>query len=958
MKTAAPAELAELAGAISGEVLTDDVSRAIYASAACLYRIEPLGVVLPKNTADVVETVRHCRKHRLPVIPRGGGSGLAGQAVGAGVIIDFTRYMDALLNVNAAAGTVRVQPGITLGKLNEVLKAFGRYFPPDPSSGNYATLGGMIANNSSGSHSLKYGATIDYVRRLTIVTDTGEVIEAAGRRLAELDSLAPRERDLCAGAAEIARRYAAQIQQCMPNTAKNSSGYRLDRLIEGTADAASVHLERLLCGSEGTLGVIVEAELAIAEPPACTELAVLAFRDLHAAADAVPLIKEMQPSAIEAMDRNAADVVRERRPEMAGFLPTDAELLIFVEFDGPERAPLAEQVARLKREIVNERRLASQAVEAADAAEQAMLWAVRKAVLPTLYNLPGPKRVASFIEDVAVPVAAIPQYMAGLHRILNANDAPFAVLGHAGQGNFHVRPMLDLTDPAEVRKMAEIAEQVFDLVISLGGTVSGEHGDGIVRAGFLQRQFGELYPAFEEIKALFDPDNLLNPGKIIGGGQAMCENLKFGPDYAAARRAPAVSLLFDDGEYERLLEKCQGCGTCRTLTADTSMCPIFKTLKDERLSPRGKVSLLRELLSGALADTPENRAHLDRVLELCLNCGMCTRECPALAEVPLLINEARARRSSTTGVPLVKRLVSIYPALSRPMPRLLGRLGARMLDVRPLRRAMETFTGIDRRRGFPLIRPVRKVREVHPPQPRARVALFADLYASLHDPEIIQCAVDILEHNGVDVIFPPQKEVGIVEMTAGAKNAARRKAEYNLKGLGAAAADGRLIVCTEPSGTLCLRREYPRYTDAPAARTVAEHTRDFFEFLRELKHNGILKTDLAELNEQYLYHTPCHLAAMNIGLPAVEILGEIPGLAIRVLTKNCCGMAGSFGVAARHYDLAAQVGRPLFDEIEASGCTDLLTECGSCKMQIEEMTAARVIHPVKLLHRAYNLPRQ
>ena len=955
MKTAAPAALAQLDSIISGDVLTDDVSRAVYASAACIYRIEPLGVVLPKDVQDVVETVRHCREHHLPIIPRGGGSGLAGQAVGAGVILDFTRYMDGVLEMNKQARRVVVQPGITLGKLNERLRPLGLYFPPDPSSGNYATLGGMIANNSSGSHSLKYGATIEYVRRLTVVTDTGEIIEATGRQVGELDSLPARERGLYAGAADIARRYSAQIEQCMPKTSKNSSGYRLDRLIEGAGDAAVVHLERLMCGSEGTLGVIVEAELEIAQPPACTELAVLAFRDLQAAADAVPLIAELEPSAIEALDRNAAEVVRERRPEMAKFLPADAELLIFVEFDGPDRAPLADKVARLKREMVDERRLAAREIDAADAGERAMLWAVRKAVLPILYNLPGPKRVVAFIEDVAVPVEAIPRYMAGLRKILDANDAPFAVLGHAGEGNFHVRPMLDLAQPAEVQKMVDIAEQVFDLAISLGGTMSGEHGDGIVRTEFLRRQFGELYPALEEVKALFDPDRLLNPGKIVGGSQGMCENLKFGPDYAGARQAPVISLLFDNGEYERLLEKCQGCGTCRTLTADTSMCPMFKTLKDERLSPRGKVSLLRELLAGSLADSPANRAQLDRVLELCLNCGMCTVECPVLAEVPLLINEARARRIKATGVPLVKRLVSIYPALSRPMPGFLNRIGGRVLEIGPLRGVMQKFTGIDRRRSFPPIRPVRKVREVHPAEPKGRVALFADLYASLHDPEIIECAVDILEYNGIDVIYPPQKEVGIVEMTAGAKAAVRRKAEYNLRGLGAAAADGRLIVCTEPSGAMCLRREYTRYTNAPAAKLVAGRTRDFFEFLRELKREGALRTDFIRLDEQFIYHTPCHLAAMNIGLPAVEILRDIPGIDIRVLQKNCCGMAGSFGVAAAHYDLAAQIGKPLFDEIEASGCRNLITECGSCRMQIEEMTAARVVHPVKLLHRACGL---
>jgi len=955
MTTSAASPLCDLTGRLEGEVLTDDVSRAVYATAACLYRIEPLGVVLPKTTEDVARTVRFCRERGLPVVPRGGGSGLAGQPIGRGVVVDFTRYMDALLEVDPHGNTVRVQPGITLGVLNRLLEPLGKYFPPDPSSGNYASLGGMIANNSSGSHSLKYGATIDYVRGLKLVIDSGEVMEAETRPLAGAAADGGREAELYDGAAKIALRYAPFIAKCMPKTHKNSSGYRLDRLIERGRGVSEVHLQRLLCGSEGTLGVIVEAELAITDPPAHTELTVLAFADLQSAADAVPLMMKMGPSAIEAIDSNAAAVVRERRPEMRRFLPEDAKVLLFVEFDGPQSAPLLEKMRQLEHEIVTECVLATGSIKAADPKEQETLWEVRKAVLPILYNLPGPKRITTFIEDVAVPVAAIPRCMGELQKVLDSHDAPFAVLGHAGQGNFHVRPMLDLNDPAEVKKMAAIADEVFDLVISLGGTLSGEHGDGLVRSEFVRRQYGELYPAFEEIKRLFDPQNLFNPGKIVGPVQTICDNLKFGPDYAAARSDPATELAFDDNEYARLVEKCQGCGTCRTVTPDTAMCPIFKTLKDERLSPRGKAAVVREMLGGGLCETPENRPHLDRVLELCLNCCMCTLECPALAEVPLLINEARARRRKTSGVPMAKRLISLYPALSRPMPPILNKIGSKALEVRFLRMIMEKLTGIDRRRRLPAISPARKVRRVEVPEPKARAAFFADLYAFLHDPEIIDCALDVLEHNEVDVIYPRQKEVGIVAMTAGDLPTARRTVKHNLAGLGPAAVDGRAIICTEPTAALCLKRDYERFTTDPAAATVAAHCREFFEFLRELKNGGLLKTDFSEIDEEYLYHTPCHLAARDIGLPGVEILGMIPGLKINVMTKYCCGMAGSFGVAAKHYDLSAQIGRPLFEEIEHSGCRKALTECSACKMQIEEQTNVEVIHPVKLLHRAYGL---
>ncbi|NQT18814.1 MAG: FAD-binding oxidoreductase, partial [Planctomycetes bacterium] len=504
-----------LAGQLDGDAYTDDVSKLVYASAACIYRIEPLGVVHPKNAVDVALTVRFCREHRLPIIARGGGSGLAGQTVGRAVIIDFTRYMDALENIDADANVVRVQPGITHGTLNWLLEPHGKYFPPDPSSGNFATLGGMIANNASGSHALKYGNTIDYVRKLKLVTDTGEIIVAEGRQLSKLKATGGRAPELYAGAAKIALRYAPQIDRCTPKVHKNSSGYRLDRFIEHVNGGTVAHLQRLICGSEGTLGIIVEAELDVADPPRCTELLVLAFADLQAACDAVPLIMEMQPSALEAMDRSATTIVRERRPELKRFLPEDAQLLLFVEFDGPEREPLVEKTDRVKHEMLSKRKLAMRSIDTADAAEQQALWDVRKAVLPILCNLPGPKRAIPFIEDAAVPVPAIPAYMAGLKKILDDHDAAFVVLGHAGQGNFHVRPMINVGDPAEVEKMAQIMEQTTDLVLSLGGTLSGEHADGLLRTQFLRRQYGELYPAFEEIKKLFDPENIFNPGKIV-----------------------------------------------------------------------------------------------------------------------------------------------------------------------------------------------------------------------------------------------------------------------------------------------------------------------------------------------------------------------------------------------------------------------------------------------------------
>jgi len=990
---------------VRGEVAFDATARALYSTAACIYRVPPLGVVAPLDADDVLATVALCRTHNVPITPRGAGSGLAGQALGDGLILDFTVHMNRLLSVGD--GHAWVQPGLVADELNAALAPRGLWFAPDPSSSAYCSLGGMIANNSAGSHSVRYGAVIDHVEELDVALADGTTArlrpyELDGPAWQRLIAQETREAQLHRDLRLIVERHAGLIREHQPRTTKNSAGYRLERVIEGDM----LNLSKLVCGSEGTLAIVLAAKLRLVPLPRVRREVLLHFPDLAAAGRATLEILPFGPSAIEIHERNAVDVIRAGRPELADLLPRPSESQLHVEFDGSIEAEAADALARMRRRVCDELHLATRCVEPASAEETRRLWAIRKATLPLLYNQPGPKRIVSFIEDVTVPPEEIPTFIEKLQAVFARHSLQAAIYGHAAQGNFHVRPLLDLHDPAEVAKMRAVADEVFALTIALGGTTSGEHGDGIARTETLQKLYGPLTLLFGAVKRTFDPENLLNPGKKVPDPRrdfSLTTHLRFdekgdillfSTQNAEFHVSPARShekrriplppakkvecplfLAWGQGGAAAEAERCHGCATCRTLPAAvTRMCPAFKAIGTEEASPRAKANLLREIAAGRLAGDDAVRA-LDRVADLCLLCESCRVDCPSEVNVPKLMLEAKARVASEAPRKR-NRLFVRLDALSRlavPIAPLVNAANG----LRPARWLMEKLLGLDRRAPVPPVarRPLRRriadcrlqIADLGPRPASAssaqseicnlksEIVYFPDTFAELSDPTIGESLIRLLAAAGIRTIVPPVKGCGILAMCCGDVAAAQKTIRHNLAALRDYARDSLDILLTEPTALLCLRETYADFVPDDLAKAVAARARDALDYLLALRRDDCLKLDLRDLPLTLAHHVPCHaraLARTAAGGCATQLLADIPKLRIVPLNEGCCGLAGSAGMRREKHDLSMRIGARLFDKIRADGIDGSLTECSACRMQLAHGSGKPSYHPLHLLARA------
>jgi len=619
---------------------------------------------------------------------------------------------------------------------------------------------------------------------------------------------------------------------------------------------------------------------------------------------------------------------------------------------------VAAQLARLRERVCTELGLANRYIEPRSAAETAKLWAIRKATLPLMYTRPGPKRVISFIEDVTVPADQIPHYIDGLFAIFERQGVEAALYGHASQGNFHTRPFLDLHDPAEVARMRAIADEVFAFTLALGGTISGEHGDGMARTEYLEKAYGPLTALFAEVKRIFDPANLLNPGKKVRDPRrdyGLTSHLRFDPDYRA--RPLDERLSWRDGGLAAEAERCHGCATCRTRpTRVTRMCPVFKTLGLEEASPRAKANLLREIAAGRVEAT-DAAHHLERLAELCLMCGSCRLECPSRVDVPKLMLEAKARVAADGRPKLWRALFSRLDAMSA-----LAAPAAPLLNAAnraaPVRWLLEKLCHVDRRRPLPPIarRPLhRRLR----PQPAAerRVVYFPDVFAHYSDPSVGEALARLLEPAGIGLIVPKVRGCGILAMCYGNVAGAQTTIRHNLEQLRDYARQGIDILFTEPTALLCFRETYGDFVEDGALADVAPRCRDAAGFLLALRRSGELPLDLHDVAMTVGVHTPCHSRAAGLTTGVVELLAEVPGLKVVPVDEGCCGIAGSAGMRREHYELSMRIGARLFERLRREEFHAAVTECSACRMQLEHGTGKPAYHPLHLLdHAAFGTP--
>lgn len=1012
-----------LAANLAGEVRFDRLSRALYSTDASIYQIVPLGVVLPRTEADIIAAVQACARFGLPVTARGGGTSQAGQAIGPGLILDCSKYLNDVLEINAAERWVRVQPGCVLDDLNLAVKAYGLQFAPDISTSNRATIGGMIANNSSGTHSLIYGKTVDHVLELKAVLADGSVVHLEPLDEPDLEAKC-RQGDL-EGAGyrkvrSLAHSHAAEIDRRFPKLLRRVGGYNLDRFVDGgraggvsplitasnqttnrdqgadsprspglfrtntdqRADALRspglFNLAHLFVGSEGTLGITLEAKLRLAELPKAKALLVVQFADLLDALEATPAILAHAPSAVEVLDKYLLDSTRlnTEASRLRDFLEGDPGAILLIEFYGDVSEELPPRLERLEADL---RRQGSvlQFRRAIDASAQARIWKLRKLALGLSMAEKGDAKAISFVEDSAVAPEKLRAYIAELLAIVKRNGTTAGVYAHASVGCLHVRPVINLKTPDGVRQFEAIAAEVADLVLKYGGALSGEHGDGLVRSPFQEKMFGSvLYNAFRELKRAFDPQNILNPGKIVDA-PPLASNLRYGPAYVT----PAVATTFDfaaDGGLARAVELCAGVGECRK-KRDGVMCPSYQATRDEQHSTRGRANALRLAITGVLGSDGFTDSSLREALDLCLECKACKSECPTNVDMARLKAEFLDQYYQKQGLPWRNWIFGHVATLSSWGARLPS-VANRITRSRLGRWLHEKFLGIDSRRVPPALAEHTFTRyliaeDLCRPQEDSRsgVLFFSDTFTEYFEPRIGLAAVQVLRALGCSIQpgslsglqsalsqteVAPLRCCGRPLISNGLLAQAVRNARHNVERLYPwVAATGNSIIACEPSCLLTIKDDYPALlrgelrrqaeTVAAACQTFEEYVESQLAATASLPGRLLLRGGPKSISVQ----GHCHQRALTGMGPMLRLLRRIPGAQVIDLDAGCCGMAGSFGYEKEHYEISRAVGEQrLFPSLRKAGDDTLIVAPGfSCRRQIEHFTGRAALHPAELL---------
>ena len=965
-----PPDLAEqFRREIEGEVRFDTFSKVLYSTDASVWQIEPIGVVIPKHADDVAAIGRVAARNQVPILPRGGATSLSGQTVGHAVHIDFAKYMHDVLEFNAEEQWVRVQPGVIQDQLNNYLRPRGFQLGPDTSSSSRATLGGMTGNNSAGSHSIVYGKMIDHVLEVkTVLADGSEatfgpVEKARLESLSRGDSLENRlYRELPA----LGEAKKDEILARFPRIIRRVSGYNLDELVTNnggfgagySSQTGPFNMAKVLVGSEGTLAVVSEAKIRAVPLPKKKALLLVHFRSLHESVESVEEILAFEPAAVELMDEFILKQAFSK-PEFAaemGFVDRDANVLMAVEFFGDSATELQSNLDGLKGHLEH-KGIGFSYVPVIDARRQSSIWNTRKQALGLLMSVMGDKKPIAFVEDPAVPIAKMPAFLRGFQEILETHDAHGGYYGHASVGCLHVRPMIDLKQASEVAKMGRILDEVFALVKQYGGSMSGEHGDGIARGKYNKELFGpEIYQAFRQVKAVFDPDNIMNPGKVVEAPEPT-ENLRWGADYHTIDINTHLDFSREGG-FARAIEQCNGMGVCRKRDVGT-MCPSYHATLDEEHSTRGRANALRAALSGTLPPGEFTSKRMYDVLDLCLECKGCKRECPTNVDMAKIKYEFLAHYYAEHGTPLRARMFAGIGKLNKWGSRF-APLANLTMRLKPVKWALDRFVGIDARRAMPPFVDenfetwFEKRKPMASGTGKSKAVLFHDCFMTYNYPEVGKAATEVLEKAGFEVVLAERTCCGRPMISKGLIEDARQAAEHNVRVLKPYVEQGIPVLGCEPSCLLTLRDDYLDLVKGPDVEMVAANARLVDEFLVELERSGKLELRFNDDSKTVLFHGHCHQKAHVGSAPSLEALRLAPGLDVTEVNSGCCGMAGSFGFEKEHYELSETIARQrLIPAVEAADPeTEVAVTGVSCRQQIGHFTDRKPRHVVEVLRDA------
>lgn len=946
---------------IQGDLRTDDLHRALYATDASMYRIPPVAVLLPKSEDDVQAAIEEARRFEIPILPRGAGTSLAGSAVGAALVIDTTKHLDQVLAVDPETRTATVEPGVVLDDLNRMLANRGLMVGPDPASSNRCTLGGMVGTNATGTHSILYGSVVDHLEQAKAILPDGSLVmfEALDDDAwLSKTTLNGSEGDVYRRIDALLKVYGPAIRKDTPRHWRRSGGYRLERLMEapevdrgpGSPWDGTRNLAHLLCGSEGTLAFTTELVIGLVDRPNHSALGIVHFDDRRQALEHVAPILGTDPSAVELLDR----VVLNRARDVPGlasklhFVEGNPASLLIVEYSGQTKSEVRDGLKRLRQRVGSSLVI----TEAGEARQIADVWAVRKVGLGLAMSAKLPVQALSIVEDAAVPVQQLPHYIERLVNVADGLSVELVIHAHASAGCLHVRPFLDTKREQDVKALARIAEASTELVKEYGGLIASEHGDGLARSQFNEQFYGPaLYAAYKGVKQAFDPECRFNPGKITDA-PTVTENLRYLPGYET--QAIVSKLTFPSGagsatDFAAAVEVCNGMAVCRKRDLGT-MCPPFMVTREEKDSTRGRANALREALSGQLGSLtgPE----VTEVMDLCIGCKACLSECPAGVDMAALKTVWLEQKWNTEKPPVRERLFANHPKMAQRFSGRMAPIVNRMNRSDRVKRQLERI-GITKERTLPPF--------TSEPFGRAdsttiavgssqSVVLFADTFARFHDPQIPQAAIRVMEVMGFEVIVPPYRCCGRTYLSGGFVDEAHQLARKLIKTYAPFAEVGLSIVGLEPSCILTLRDELPRLLpDDPQAKAIAEHAMTFEEWAAE--NSDTFPTTLPiSCGREVLVHGHCHQKALSSMTPTRAVL-EAAGFSVRFTEAGCCGMAGSFGYETEHYQLSKAIAEDrLLPAIRETSTETILVAAGaSCRHQILELVDREAMHPAEAL---------
>ena len=944
----------ELKKSIKGEVLSDEYSLGMYATDASIYQIKPLAVVLPLDEADVKNAIEIARNHQIKILPRGGGTSLAGQTVAEALILDFSKYMNKILEVNVGEKWVWVQPGLVRDELNQELSKHGLHFAPDPATSSRANMGGMVGNNSSGTKSILYGKTVDHVLAV-------KVLLADGTELL-LESLSPeayrekshqrtREGDILKNVQKIIKENEEEIKQKFPKVMRRVGGYNLDEFVY----TDQWNLAKLVTGSEGTLAVTLEVKLNLEPLPKHKSVAVVHFDELLDAIKAVQPMLFYNPSAVEILDRTVLHLSRENltTKKHCHFIEGDPAAILIVEFYGDSLEEVMDRPTKMILEL-KQMGIGYAYPLFAEGKSYDDVWIVRQKGLGLMLGIKGEKKPLPFIEDAAIPVEVLPEYIDKVLKICEKHHTEVSMYAHASVGVIHVRPILDLRTGQDIENLKNIADETFELVMHFGGSWCGEHGDGLVRSAYNERFFGtQIYNAFKEIKKLFDPENLMNPGKIVDA-QTIEKNLRYGTAY----KDQEVKTEFQyrsENSFREAVHMCSGVGECRKLLGGT-MCPSFKATRDEEHSTRGRANALRLAMSGQLDGDGLTSKRLHEVLDLCLSCKACKSECPSNVDMAKMKSDVSQLYFDEHGISTRDRLIrdsaKVAARLSGPFSNLINSIQ----KTKAFRYLLEKTAGFDSRRILPdyADEPFfkwfdRKGNNSFTSD--KKVVLFADTYLNFHEPQIGVSALQLLNSCGYEVILANVGCCQRPKISHGFLRVAKKEGLKTALGLKGYMDQGLKIVVCEPSCASALNDDLPDLIgDQYLADQLKEHVVMIDVFLAQEVKAGNLDLTLESMAGDLLIHGHCHQKALYGTEASKTLFGRTDHL-VGEIPSGCCGMAGSFGYEKEHYEISEKIGESiLFPAVKSKDKNTTVVANGfSCRHQIAHFTGVKPKHWVEVV---------